>query len=226
VLKKAAGIAASLVTLAATGAYGADAPPKAPLPAKTQPPGFFVHIGPAAVILDESATMSAAGQKLDGANISIKPQATVVIEAGYFLTPNFAISFTGGIPPFAKIEGAGTMAGVGRVGATTYGPMTLTAHYHFTWFGRLQPYVGVGPAFMYVFDEKDGVMTQLKIDNAAGFAVQVGADYMITDRWGLFVDVKNAILRTEAKGSYGPFPIQADIKLDPLVVNAGVGFRF
>jgi outer membrane protein len=183
-------------------------------------------MGPAAIVLSESATLFAAGQRLPGANISIKPQATVAVEAGYFLTSNVAVSFTGGLPPFAKIEGAGTMAGVGRVGATTYGPMTLTAHYHFTEIGRLQPYVGAGPAFMYVFDEKDGVMAELKVDNAVGFAFQVGADYMVTDRWGLFIDVKKAILRTEAKGFYGIAPIDADIKLDPLVVHGGISVRF
>jgi outer membrane protein len=189
-------------------------------------PAFFVHIGPAAVILNESATLLAAGQRLAGATISVKPQATIAVELGYFLSPNFAVSFTGGIPPSAKIDAAGTLAGVGRVGATTYGPMTVTAHYHFTEMGRLQPYVGAGPAFMYVFDQDDGVMTQVKIDNAFGFAFQAGADYMITDRWGLFVDVKKAILRTEAKGFFGPAPIQADVRLDPLVVHGGVSLRF
>ena len=57
------------------------------------------------------------------------------------------------------------MKGIGRLGETTYGPMALTAHYHFTGLGRLQPYVGVGAAFMYVFDEKDGLMGQLNLDH-------------------------------------------------------------
>jgi outer membrane protein len=226
VWKRLAAIAVSALSGVAATAYAADVQTSAPASIHTRAPGFFVHVGPAAVVLNESATMFAAGYKLDGANISIKPQATLALEAGYFLSPNFAVSFTGGVPPFAKIEGAGTMAGVGRVGATTYGPMTLTAHYHFTDMGRLQPYLGAGLAFMYVFDEKDGAMSQLKVENAVGFAFQVGADFMITDQWGLFIDVKKAILRTEAKGFYGPFPIDADIKLDPLVVHGGVSLRF
>src|SRR3712207_3799795 len=92
--------------------------------------------------------------------------------------------------------------------------MTLTAHYHFMGLGRLQPYVGLGPAFMYVFDEKDGVMSHLRVQNAAGFAFQVGADLMVTEHWGVFVDVKKAILRTEAKGVYGGVPVNADVKLE------------
>jgi len=221
-----AALAVNALSVVATTVNAADALRSAPVPVATSAPSFFVHIGPAAVVLSESATLATEGQRLQGANISVKPQATVAVEAGYFLTSSVAVSFTGGLPPFAEIEGAGTMAGVGRVGATTYGPMTLTAHYHFTDLGRLQPYVGAGPAFMYVFDEKDGVMAHLKVENAVGFAFQIGADYMVTDRWGLFIDLKKAILRTEAKGFYGPAPIEADIKLDPLVIHGGISVRF
>lgn len=188
--------------------------------------GFFVHLGPAGLMLDESAEIYAAGYRIPGGDISIKSHPTFVVEAGYFINPNIAVSLTGGLPPNIKIEADGTMDGMGRVGATTYGPMTLTAHYHFTGLGRLQPYIGAGPAFMYVFDATDGLMGSLKIKNAVGVAFQVGADYMITDRWGIFVDVKKAILRTEATGFLGAAPIRADIKLDPLVIHTGVNLRF
>src|SRR5687767_10051337 len=97
--------------------------------------GFFVHLGPAGLILDESAEIYAAGYRIVGGDIAVKSHLTFAVEAGYFFTPNIAVSFTGGLPPNVKIEAAGTMDGMGRVGATTYGPMTLTAHYHFTGLG-------------------------------------------------------------------------------------------
>jgi outer membrane protein len=187
---------------------------------------FFVHLGAAGLILDEGAEIYAGGYRISGGDISVKSHLTFAAEVGYYFTPNIAVSFTGGVPPNVKIKADGSMDGLGRVGATTYGPMTLTAHYHFTGWGRLQPYVGIGPAFMYVFDEKDGLMGSLDIDHAIGVAFQVGADYMITDNWGVFVDVKKAILRTEATGFLGPAPIRADVKLDPLVLHTGVTYRF
>jgi outer membrane protein len=189
-------------------------------------PSFYLHVGPAAVILDESARLKAAGQNVPGANIAMEPQATAVVEAGYFFTPNLAVSFTGGLPLHADIEAAGTMDGLGRVGETLYGPVALTAHYHFTGLGRVQPYLGLGPAFMYVFDDTDGLLTDLKIDHAFGFAFQGGIDLMLNERWGLFADAKKVILRTEASGSLGGVPIDADVTLDPLVVQAGLTFRF
>ena len=187
---------------------------------------FFVHAGVAGLVLDEGAEMYAGGYRLQGGDISVESHVTFAAEVGYFFTPNIAVSFTGGLPPSVKVEAAGTMKGMGRIGETTYGPMAVTAHYHFTGLGRFQPYVGVGAAFMYVFDEKDGLMGSLDLDHAMGIAFQVGADYMINDQWGVFVDVKKAILRTDGTGYFGAAPIRADVKLDPLVLHTGVTFRF
>ena len=187
---------------------------------------FFVHAGVAGLALDEGAEIYAGGYRIPKGDISVESHVTFAVEAGYMFTPNIGVSFTGGFPPSVKIEAAGSMLGMGRVGATTYGPMTLTAHYHFTELGRLQPYVGIGAAFMHVFDETDGLMGKLSLDDAMGVAFQIGADYMITDHWGVFVDVKKAILRTQATGYLGPAPIKADVKLDPLVLHTGVTLRF
>jgi outer membrane protein len=215
-----------LLSVGATSATAADVPQGRP-PAQLPPPSsFYVHVGPAGVFLDEGATINVAGNRIIGGDISVKQQLTLAIEAGYFLTPELAVSFTGGFPPRVKVEAAGTMNGMGLVGETTYGPMTLTAHYHFTGLGRFQPYIGVGAAFMYVFDRKDGLMSRLELDNAAGVALQAGADFMIDQHWGVFVDVKKAYLRTEARGFLGPAPVKADITLDPTVVHAGVTYRF
>jgi outer membrane protein len=216
---------------AATSASAADVPaerPAAVAPVATfqRPPSFYVHVGLAGVILDEGAKINVGGYRVIGGDISIKPQVTPAVEVGYFFTPELAVSFTGGFPPHIKVEAAGTMNGMGLVGRSTYGPMTLTAHYHFQGLGRFQPYLGLGAAFMVVFDRSDGLMTRLEIDNAAGVALQAGADYMIDDHWGIFVDVKKAYLRTEARGFLGPAPVKADLKLDPAVVHGGVTYRF
>jgi outer membrane protein len=221
----------AVLGLLSAGAQAADLP-SAPLPAPAPlavsdvPLSFYVHVGPAGLIMDEGASLKVAGQKQLGATIAIKSQVTSSVELGYFVTRNVAISFTGGIPPLAKIEADGTMKGYPTIGKASYGPMTLTAHYHFMDLGRFQPYVGVGPAFMYVFDDNDGLMSRLKVKEAVGFAFQAGADFMIDQHWGLFVDAKKAILRTHATGFLGALPVKADVKLDPLVLSGGLAYRF
>jgi outer membrane protein len=230
-LRKLAGILLAAAGLLVARAHAADLPsaPPAPTPPLTVsdvPLSFYVHAGPAGLIMDEGATLKVAGQKQVGATIAIKSQVTPAVELGYFVTRNVAVSFTGGIPPLAKIEADGTMKGYPTIGKASYGPMTLTAHYHFMDLGRFQPYVGVGPAFMYVFDDNDGLMNRLKVKEAVGFAFQAGADFMIDQHWGLFVDAKKAILRTHATGFLGVLPVKADVKLDPLVLSGGLTYRF
>src|SRR6478609_3554321 len=101
--------------------------------------GFYLHGGLSDVVLDEGAKIKAGGQPVVGGNISIKSQLTPSLEVGYFVTPNIAVSFTGGVPPTARIDAGGTMTGQGRIGSTMYGPATLTAHYHFDVPGPIKP---------------------------------------------------------------------------------------
>lgn len=189
-------------------------------------PTIFVHVGPAGILLDESAKIKAGGTRIPGASIKISPQVTAAIEAGFFITPQIAVAFTGGFPPNPVIEGSGSIAGYGKLGSIVYGPTALTAQYHLTGFGRFQPYVGVGPTYMLVFNTRDGALSDLRISPAWGVVGQVGADLMVTDRWGVFLDLKKAYLRTAAKGSLGTVPIRADVTLDPLILSGGVTYRF
>ena len=189
-------------------------------------PQWFVRLGPALVDLDESATMTAGGAAVPGADVSIDAELSGAVEIGRFVTPNIAVSFTGGFPPKFEIESAGSLSSLGRAGSVLGGPMSITGHYHFNRAGSFQPYIGAGVAFMYVFDTEDAALTDLEVDNAAGPAVQVGANYFVGERWGVFADYKKAWFSTEARGNLGPAPVVADVQLDPAVWNAGVVWRF
>ncbi len=156
----------------------------------------------------------------------IDSQITPVVEVGYFFTPNIAVSLTGGVPPKITIRGAGAINGLGTLATAVYGPSTLTAHYHFTDFGAVQPYVGAGVAFMKIFSGKDRVLQNVKADDAFGIALQAGVDVMINRHWGAFVDVKKAFLTTTTTGTLGGTPISAKLVVDPLVVHSGVTYRF
>jgi len=194
--------------------------------AQEAPKPFYIHIGPADVILDEGAKLSAGGQVIPGATISANDSVTAAVEVGYYITPNFAVSFTGGYPPTAKIQAAGTYQGLGQIGKAVYGPMALTVHYHFLGFGRFRPYVGGGGVFMHVFSTTDGLLTDLKVGDHFGYLGQVGADYLISDRWGAFLDFKKAHLRTTSSGYLGTTLVTGAVKLDPAVVMGGVSYRF
>ena len=64
------------------------------------------------------------------------------------------------------------------------------------------------------------------MDDAFGAVGQVGADIMLTDRVGFFVDFKKAYLRTAARGQLAGLPVKSDVKLDPAALTGGVVLRF
>lgn len=222
---------AAAAAAAASQATAADllTKPELRLAPKVEPvslPSWYVHAGVGGIFLSESAKIKAGGSPLLGANVKIDSQITPVVEVGYFVTPNIAVSLTGGLPPKINIEGKGAIAGLGTLGSAVYGPATLTAHYHFMDLGNIQPYVGAGIAYMKIFSTKDRALANLKADDAFGAVLQAGVDIMVSRNWGAFVDVKKAWLRTDSTGTLGGVPIATKLTLDPLVVHSGVTYRF
>ena len=207
--------------------FAADLPFTAPFqqitPAFT---GFYVHLGPAGLIPDASAKIKLRGVRVPGASVSIPATVTAAGEVGYYIAPNWAVSASAGIPPTSEIEGRGTIAAFGKLGTSVAGPVAVTAHYHFLQLGAFQPYIGGGATYLAVLDSSDGVLSHYRLEGAFGAVGQVGADLMLTERLGVFIDFKKAYLRTTSHGLLAGLPVKSDVKLDPAALTGGVVFRF
>ncbi|WP_262389445.1 OmpW/AlkL family protein [Cupriavidus campinensis] len=109
-----------------------------------------------------------------------------------------------------------------------YGPAAVTLQYQFQGLARydLYPYIGAGMTYLKIFDTTDGSVTDFQARNAWGGVAQVGLEYRVTKHIGVFVDAKKFIVRTSATGNLGPVPVHAAVRLDPLVTQAGIAFRF
>jgi outer membrane protein len=186
---------------------------------------WFVHLGPAYVDPHEKGTVYVGGQLYPGAGVSLPGKWTVEGEVGYFITKHIALAAAAGYPPTFEVNGAGTLAGV-TAGKITGGPAGIFLEYHPLRSGVVQPYVGAGAAFLLVFSTQDGALTNLTAKSAAGPAIGGGVDLMLNKKWGLFLDAKKAWVGTIAKGNLGPAPVKADVRIDPMVYNAGVAFHF
>lgn len=214
---------------ASFGAQAADLPSTkgyVPLPAEKDFQRFYIHAGPAGLFYSESAKMRAFGSPIAGADVRVPSSLTFAAEIGYYLSPNFAVGLAGGYPPLAKVEAKGSITGLGTLGKVDGGPMALTAQYHFTGLGAFQPYIGAGPALMIIFKDHDGAVTNLNTDHTLGFTGQVGFNYMLSENWGVFVDLKKVYLRPKTQGYLGAAPIRATVTLDPLVLHTGVTYKF
>lgn len=79
-----------------------------------------------------------------------------------------------------------------EVAETSHLPPTLSLQYHFNPTGKFQPYLGAEVNFTKLFsDDTYGApaSTDLDLDDSWGLAGQIGADFMINQKWFLNVDV-------------------------------------
>lgn len=195
-------------------------------PAAAQSYDWFVHVGPGRLSLVDQADVRAGGAAIPDAGIETEAQFTGIVEIGRYVAPHFALSLTLGAPPVVEIDGAGSLEALGRLADVRYGPSGLTAQWHPLRQSRFQPYVGAGITYMHIFNTRDGALTDVEVDNDIGPLIQGGAQYFINDRVGVFADVKKGWLRSRTTGSLAGVPVEADVKLDPFVMNAGLAFRF
>jgi outer membrane protein len=224
----AVALAATMMTPVCADAADLGAPSKAApaVPALPSALGWFVHVGPAGVVFSPSASVTAGGADVAGANIKVPSNLALGADIGYFITPDISASITLANPPTADVKGKGSLEAAGTLGKTTYLPPALAVQYHFRQLGAFQPYVGAGVDYMIILDNKDGALTNFAVKSNLGPLLQAGADMMFTDHLGLFVDVKHVWMRTTADGMLGATPVHAKVTLDPTIIHTGVVYRF
>ena len=110
-------------------------------------------------------------------------------------------------------------------------PPTLTLQYHFYPTKTLKPYLGAGLNYTIFYSVDEGsVVKGLDYDNAVGFALQGGLDYMLNDKYFLNFDIKKLFLKTDvnvdATNLASCLKIPAEVNIDPLLIGFGVGMKF
>jgi outer membrane protein len=89
--------------------------------------------------------------------------------------------------------------------------------------------VGGGVAYNIVFKSTDGFISNLDIKNSFGSVLQVGFEVPLEGGWSIGLDARKIFLKAKATGTvpaFGGAPVNADIKLNPLVLFASVGKQF
>lgn len=112
-------------------------------------------------------------------------------------------------------------------------PITAVLQYHFAPNSRIDPYVGGGAAYV-LFDELDGGddvddvdFEKIDFDDDAGFVVNAGVDFGLTDNFAINLDAKYVPVSSSATAVFATGPGQAfDIEVNPLIVSAGARFKF
>jgi outer membrane protein len=152
-----------------------------------------------------------------GLDLSVNNKWLPEVDVSYFFTPNIAAELIATVPQKHTLSAGGT-----EIGSLRHLPPTLTAQYHFTGLGALQPYVGAGVNYTHF----SSVSLPAGIDvkrNSWGLAFQVGLDIPIAKSLYLNFDVKKVYIKTDVSAAgttVGTF------KVDPVLVGVGIGWRF
>ncbi len=145
------------------------------------------------------------------------------IDFSYFFTDNFAAELILATTKH-KMHATNTAVGEVDVGSVWLLPPTLTFQYHFTQLDHFKPYAGIGVNYTFFFKAKPGALDNVSYDNKASLALQAGIDIPVYKNVYVNLDVKKLFLKTTA--AFNQETIKADVKLNPWLVGAGLGFRF
>lgn len=155
-----------------------------------------------------------------GGESDVGDAVTPEVDLTYFLTENVAFELIA-----ATAQHRITYNDTTSLGTVWILPPTLTAQYHFQPDEAFSPYVGTGINYSLFYGEDTGNgFTNLEVDGGVGFALQAGFDYWLDDNWGVNFDVKKLWLDIDGKLNNGA--ITTDIDLDPVIVGAGISYRF
>ncbi len=169
----------------------------------------------------------------DGAQTRATDSVVPTIAAEFFLSPKVSIETICCVTPH-DVRGSGSLAGAALIDNAIILPATVTAKYHFDLGGGFKPYLGAGPTYFMIFDEDVGAdaaalgVTDVDLSDELGFVLQAGVDIPLNDRGlGLSFDAKRYFVGTTATFTAGDsVALRSEHDLDPLVVSAGLTYRF
>ena len=172
---------------------------------------------------------------LPGSKINIKSASALFFTATYMITDDISVEALGGLPYKHDIVGAGAVAGVGKIGSIHQISPTVLLQYRFLAAdGPFRPYVGAGPTFAKFYGSKGsaaltavtnpgGPATTIGGDTEWGGTIEAGANYKIDKHWFLDAAILKTFISTKATLSTGQ---STSAKLDPIAINASVGYTF
>jgi outer membrane protein len=150
--------------------------------------------------------------------LTVSNETIPEFDISYFFTPNWAAELVLTYPQKHHVELDGK-----DIGTFKHLPPTLMMQYHFVLDAPVKPYVGVGVNYTTMSKvELLGGAGSLDHDSV-GLALQAGLDYAIDKKWSLNFDVKKVRIRSDVFISGTKV---SRVKVDPLMLGVGVGYRF
>jgi outer membrane protein len=173
--------------------------------------GRVVQISPA----NESDPVAGKGAS---DRITVSDKTIPEVDISYFFTPNIAAELILTYPQKHNVYLDGA-----NIGSFKHLPPTLTAQYHFAPAGQFDPYLGAGINYTNISSVSLLNGAGSLDHSSVGFAFQAGVDYKLDKNWSLNLDIKKVQIRSDVMISGAK---ASAVKVDPLLVGVGAGYRF
>ncbi|MDY7538315.1 OmpW family outer membrane protein [Undibacterium sp. RTI2.1] len=140
------------------------------------------------------------------------------LDISYFFSPNIAAELVLTYPQKHDVYLDGT-----NIGSFKHLPPTLLIQYHFLPDAQFSPYLGAGINYTRISDVNLLNGTGSLENSSVGLALQAGVDYKIDKRWSINADIKKVQIRSDVFISGAKI---SAVKVDPLMIAVGLGYRF
>ena len=172
-----------------------------------------------------------------GGKATLNNDTQLGLNFAYMLTDHWGVELLAATPfkHDVSIQGTSLAAANGKLGSFKHLPPTLSAvYYPLDANNKFQPYAGLGVNYTWFFDEsvsgraKQAGFKGLDVKNSWGWAAQLGADYMLTDKLMLNAQIRYIDIDTDAYVKHPGLGVKAKVNVDvePLVYMVGLGYKF
>ena len=172
-----------------------------------------------------------------GVTANVDDGTSLTLTGTYMFTDNWAFDILAAYPFSHDVnldanDGSGASIPFGEV---EHLPPTFSVQYHFLPGSTFQPFVGLGLNYTTFLTEDidsgiTGLITDFSLDDSFGVAAQVGADWMLGERWLINFDLRWINIESDLKVTLAADPSGraelGTVKIDPLVAAINVGYRF
>jgi outer membrane protein len=152
-----------------------------------------------------------------GLGLAVNNKTIPEVDISYFLDKNIALELVLTVPQKQDVSMGG-----GKIGTFKHLPPTLLVQYHWD-MGSFKPYVGAGVNYTKISSVNllsGGAGLE---GHSTGLALQAGVDVPLGNGMYFNFDVKKVQIRSDVfvgSTNYGT------LKLDPVLVGVGLGWRF
>lgn len=171
-----------------------------------------------AVNIDPANQSTPVGGTGAADRISVSNKTIAEFDVTYYFTQNCSAELVLTYPQRHDVALDG-----GKIGGFKHLPPTLLLQHHFQPTESFSPYLGAGVNYT-TMSKVDLLGGKGGLDHSSvGFAVQAGFDVKLDKNWSLNLDIKKVQIRSDVTLSGAKI---SSIKVDPVLIGAGLGYRF